>query len=104
MKILKNLSNYGPWEWVALIVGILFIYRPVHQYMTGQFDHIEGWQQLGVLVLPAIVLALGLVLVGKPMSVLDFIRKRAGMETRKKKIQDEEFEEETGIDPDKPLI
>lgn len=86
-KLKESFAKYGPWEWVAAVFGLLVTSRVVLQYLLGRFDHIGSWEQTSELIVPLGALAIGGLLLGAPMAVLDIFRKKAGLPTREEKIK-----------------
>ncbi len=99
MKNLKNMKNYGPWEWVALLMGLILITYTVRRFLLGHFDEIASWADTGILIVPLGAIVLGGMLIGVPMKLLDLFRGLAGMTTRETKI----WRQEKGIDPQKEI-
>lgn len=76
-KLRKSfLKEYGIWEYVLFGIGMIFLGRVGYEVIFLNIDEIT-WIIIGVLVL---FLSLGALLVARPKSILDFARKRVGME------------------------
>lgn len=75
-KVFAGFKNYGFWEWFALVVGVVIASRPVIQYVKGDYDHISGWADTGILIVPLGAFILGTVLMAAPKTVLGAFKSR----------------------------
>jgi len=92
-KLKESFAKYGPWEWVAFVFGLAVTTRVLLQYLFGQFDHIDSWEETPELIVPLGALVLGGLLIAVPMAVIDLFRKKAGMPTREEIIREKRREE-----------
>ncbi len=72
------LKEYGIWEYVLFGIGLIFLGRVGYEVIILDFKE-ATWVYVGVLVL---FLCLGILSVAAPKSILDFARKRVGMEVK----------------------
>lgn len=84
MRNLKQtfLKEYGIWEYVVFIVGLVLLGRVSYSIIVADFKNMTI-EEIGVIVL---FLAIGIIAVGSPLTMLEFARKKAGVPTRKDKI------------------
>lgn len=77
------LKKYGIWEYILLALGLVFLYSVGKEVVTREWEEFTI-PIIGVMVL---FLSLGALLIARPFAILEFARKKAGLETRAKKLE-----------------
>lgn len=79
-EIKENLINkYGIGEYILLVLGLFFLFSVGKEVITRQWEEFT----LPIIGVMLLFLSVGSLLVVKPMTILDFARKRIGMDTKK---------------------
>lgn len=79
-EIRENLINkYGIGEYILLVLGLFFLFSVGKEVVTRQWEDFT----LPIIGIMLLFLSVGSLLVVKPMTILDFARKRIGMDTKK---------------------
>jgi len=79
-EIKENLINkYGIGEYILLVLGLFFLFSVGKEVITRQWEDFT----LPIIGIMLLFLSVGSLLVVKPMTILDFARKRIGMDTKK---------------------
>lgn len=86
------LNKYGIYEYIFLVMGVLILGTLTYWFMTKELEYSMG---------EGIALVVGVFAVGAPLSLLEWGRKKIGIETREKKAFDEKFQSKTGFDPNR---
>ena len=73
------MKKYGLWEYVLFFGGLLIFGKLVYQFMT---DTIDGD------ALDGIALVLSILMMGLPLAILEFARKKAGLKTREENLEE----------------
>ena len=79
------LKKYGVWEYVLFVLGFIILLKTTITFWKSDMEALE-WTTIGIM---SFFIALGSLLISKPLTILDLARKRIGMETREDKFKDE---------------
>ncbi|TDQ27619.1 hypothetical protein [Tenacibaculum caenipelagi] len=85
MKSLKEtlLKKYGVWEYVVFLVGLGILSRVLYSIIIADFKNMTI-EEIGIIIL---FLSLGIIAIAAPLTILEFARKKAGLQTRKEKLE-----------------
>tara|TARA_R100000789_G_C2945718_1_gene133490 strand:- start:10 stop:255 length:246 start_codon:yes stop_codon:yes gene_type:complete len=72
------LKRYGVWEYVLFLIGLGMLGRVLYSVIIADFKNMTI-EEIGVIIL---FFALGILAIAAPLTLLDFARKKAGMQTR----------------------
>lgn len=75
------LKKYGVWEYVLIIIGILVCYSPIRYLILIDFEN-ASWEVITIVIF---VLLFGILLIAAPLSILDYGRKKLGLEPKNQK-------------------
>ena len=78
------LKKYGIWEYVFAVLGFLILFRVGKWFWLTNFED-YSWEVIGFVVL---AMALGLMLMGAPLAMLEWARKKTGLKTREEKLKE----------------
>ncbi len=83
MKNLKEtfLKKYGVPEYVLFLVGLAILSRVVYSIIIADFKDMT-WTEIGIITL---FLCLGVLAVAKPLAIIEYAKKKAGIETSENK-------------------
>ncbi len=73
------LKRYGIWEYLLFIFGGILLGRVGYEVITMEFEGVTWDVWLALLGIAAV----GSLFVGRPLAILDFGRKRLGIQTKK---------------------
>ena len=77
------LKKYGIWEYILFLIGLAFSGRVVYSFVIADFKTLT-LEEIGIMIL---FLCLGILAFAAPLKLLEFARKRVGMETREEKLK-----------------
>lgn len=78
------MKKYGVWEYLLFLGGALMFGRVIYMFMIGRYDDAESIADLAV---PIGALALSILMFAIPMTLIDAVRKKAGIETKQERFK-----------------
>ncbi|HEA19944.1 hypothetical protein LCGC14_0943620 [marine sediment metagenome] len=89
------LKKYGVAEYVLFIFGVIGCTKVTKDFWNDAI--VDNYYAIGALILSVVLMTV-------PYTLVEYFRKKLGLETKEKKAFDAKFEKETGYDPNEPII
>ena len=88
MKKFKDtfINKYGIWEYIVFAVGLIFIGKVTWSFAIANFDKVTQGE-VGIWVL---FFSVGVLAISFPMTILNFARKKAGLDVKTKTVKEED--------------
>lgn len=76
---MTHFKKYGLPEWLVFLAGAAILLRAVYSMVIVNFKD-TTWEEIALMIL---FLSIGIVALMAPLTLVDFARKKIGMETKK---------------------
>lgn len=88
------IKKYGVADYALFVIGLIGCAKIIKDFWNDAI--VDNYYAIGALLISVVLMTV-------PYTLVEFARKKMGLETRKKKAFDAKFEEETGVDPNAPI-